>query len=251
MYSSLLSMKAPSNLMIHGCGGSVCSSLTSLMHRSRAFASIVSKIETFLSATRFASELRVARCTTEKWPRPMAFSTVKSSSVPPPKSRPDALAEPSAMLSNGWEHRVCSSACAQRVCSNGRLKLANTALPADLRIMPVNSLLKVARVCETRARVSLPPVERVRWKCPPPVERKPARDLRAALAEPNALMIIARADSQTSAFCSHRQLCARHHGHLTLRKRDRGTVMEPSNGMQWVEVLLESHPQMADFKCPL
>ena len=30
-----------------------------------------------------------------------------------------------------------------------------------------------------------------------------------------------------------------------------GTVMEPSNGMQWVEVLLESHPQMADFKCPL
>ena len=101
MYSSLLSMKAPSNRMIHGCGGSVCSSLTSLMHRSRAFASIVSKIETFLSATRFASELRVARCTTEKWPRPMAFSTVKSSSVPPPKSRPDALAEPSAMLSNG------------------------------------------------------------------------------------------------------------------------------------------------------
>ena len=29
------------------------------------------------------------------------------------------------------------------------------------------------------------------------------------------------------------------------------TVMETSMGMQWVDVLLESHPQMADFKCPL
>ena len=27
--------------------------------------------------------------------------------------------------------------------------------------------------------------------------------------------------------------------------------MEQSMGMQWVDVLLESHPQMADFKCPL
>jgi hypothetical protein len=25
----------------------------------------------------------------------------------------------------------------------------------------------------------------------------------------------------------------------------------PSMGMQWVDVLLESHPQMVDFKCPL
>ena len=101
MYSSLLSMKASMYRMMHGCGGSVCSSLTSLMQRSRDFASIVSKIETFLSATRISSDLRIARCTTEKWPRPMAFSTVKSSSVPPPKSRPDALAEPSAAIGVG------------------------------------------------------------------------------------------------------------------------------------------------------
>ena len=135
MYSSLLSMKAPSNRMIHGCGGSVCSSLTSLMHRSRAFASIVSKIETFLSATLFASELRVARCTTEKWPRPMAFSTVKSSSVPPPKSRPDALAEPSAMLSNG-ARAARSAGCS----SNG----TNLPTRRSLCFLPRHTLVEMS-----------------------------------------------------------------------------------------------------------
>ena len=51
------------------------SSCTSLRQRSRALASIMSKICTFFSATRLWSDLRTARCTTEKWPLPIAFST--------------------------------------------------------------------------------------------------------------------------------------------------------------------------------